>query len=196
MKIIVKNSTVIATHKDGQDVATAYPGCTVRQIPDNFRYSVHIEELDRLTGEMVQRSVITQGDPDPITNSTNIPDINLRKKYLAEQASRECQERIEYEDGETRYQTIKQNSFTDILMYCSDWLADNPGATEEEQAPYEERITKINSSRTWMRSVLNYYYSIQGAIIAADEAGLAEIEWDYEQFEATDPEITLEEVRI
>ena len=195
MQVIVQTNKVIAIHTDNQEVQAKYPRCKIRLIPDNHKYTIPITDIS-MDGEPIARDQIGFGDPDPITNFTNIPDINLRKKYLAEQASRECQIRIEYKDGETRYQTIKQNSFTDILMYCKDWLADNPEATEDEKAPYLERISKINSFRDWMRSVLNYYYSIQEQIIAATESGLAAIEWDYEQFEATDPGITLEEVRI
>jgi hypothetical protein len=195
MQIIVKENKVLAIHTNSQDVIGKYPGCAVRIVPDSLRYDPPIVDVD-INGISITRDQVGIDDPDPITNSVNIPDINLRKKYLAEQASKECQERIEYKDGETRYQTVKQNSFTDILIYCKDWLSENYGATAEEKDPYEERITKINSFRDWMRSVLNYYYDIQTQIITADEAGLAAITWDYSQFEATDPGITLEEVRI
>jgi hypothetical protein len=187
MKIAIQNNTVVGIYQDSQQIQGL-----CRFVPDGFRYAVPI--TDQTIDGPVQRYSIAVGDPDPVLNAVNIPDLATRKTWLETQASNECTRQIEYKGENTRYQTIKQNSFSDIDRICKDWLAANPSASPEEKAPYEERIAKIHQVRVWITSILSYYYTIEQAIAQADEAGMAGITWDYGQFEATDPGITLGEL--
>jgi hypothetical protein len=202
MKVIVKNNSIIGIHTDNQDIKNAYPSdIIVRILPNTFQYNIAITDTnidnDGNTFDY-DRFSISNLDLDPLNNTTNINLIN-RQKIAADSISEEVNQFIQYKpaNGDVRYTQAKQSSFTDILMYCKDWLEDNPSATTEQKEPYETRITLINSARTWIRTVLSYYYDKIAAIrTVTDETWSSTITWDFSTFDESDPDVWLETVKI
>jgi hypothetical protein len=83
-----------------------------------------------------------------------------------------------------------------IFSVCQMQLA-NPALTPEERAFCEERVGKLLMVFQWIKVVLDYYYLVDGEIVAAaTQEEIAAITWDFSPFEALDPNITLQEVRL
>jgi len=196
MKIIVKNHIVIALHNDNQDVSLLYPGSVIRNVFIGFEYTHPIPDID-IEENVYNRYKIKVNDPDPMTNIDNVSLANCII-IAAASISDEVNQYIQYKQvtGEVRYTQVKQSSFTDIIMYCKDWLEDNPSATSEQKALYETKITLINSARDWIRTVLNYYYSIITSIRIATIETIGNVTWDFSTFDESDPDVWLETVRI
>ena len=197
MKVVIKNNEVLSTYADNQNIYNLYPDCIFRKVFDGFTYTTPINEYNEEFKMNVDRYVIKNGDPDPMYNLTNVSLVNCRI-IAGESISEEVNQYIQYKPatGEVRYTQAKQSSFTDIIMYCKDWLEDNPSATSEQKEPYETRITAINSARTWIRTVLNYYYDQVAIIRTIIEENWNTLTWDFSTFETSDPDVWLESVRI
>ena len=210
MKIVIQNNEIMAIgnndYSDYSDLSKS-----IRIVNDLYRYDTPIVDIDydmspdkipNESEEFSEQSLeydrynLKVGDPDPIINTINI-NLNNRKIIATTSIAIECENFINYNPTGVRYTQAKQSSFTDIRMHCEKWLADNPSATTEQKEPYTTRITTIDSARTWIYSVLNYYYGFVALIRAATEENWsAAINWDFSTLNASDPDVWLETVRI
>jgi len=196
MKVIVKNGVVFATHNDNYDLNALYIGYIIRKVPNNIIYDTPIKEYDEVFKQDNDRYVIGNGDPDPISNTVNYEFLKCQI-IAGSSISEEVNQYIQYKpDGEVRYTQAKQSSFTDILMYCKQWLEDNSDVSAEQKEPYETKITLINNARSWIRTVLNYYYDKIAEIRVTTEETIGDLTWDFSIFETGDPDVWLETVRI
>lgn len=65
--------------------------------------------------------------------------------------------------------------------------------TEAVASGYANRVAKIRLALDWIKGCLDHYYSVKDAIgKAADPAAVS---WDFLQFDATIPEVSLRDVR-
>jgi hypothetical protein len=197
MKYIIKNGYVIESQPDNS-LAFFGGDLQIRYLLDNFIYDTPILEtiISYSKSIEISRTYIKNGDLDPLYNSVNI-SLENRKLIAYMTLSKECENFIYYKsNGDTRYPQYKQTTFTDISIVSKEFLIENPTATPEEKAPYESRIVAVNNVRAWIKTVLDYYYSILNNSRNTTEETWSSLTWDFTQFEASDPDVWLENIKL
>lgn len=60
---------------------------------------------------------------------------------------------------------------------------------------FKNRLALIGSILSWVKSILGYYYGQKAAILAATtHEDVEAVKWDFTQFDATDPQVALQQV--
>jgi len=57
MKVVIKNDTVVAIHRDNQSITDAYLNCDILEVANDFKYATPIVE------DKTERTYIKVGDP-------------------------------------------------------------------------------------------------------------------------------------
>ena len=95
------------------------------------------------------------------------------------------------------YSYAEQNTFKTKFSQIIDELTNNyNNYTSEQITQLQTAKSRLLEVQKWIESILNYYYSKLDEIKnAADLATLDTIAWDFSQFDSTDPQVTIEEIR-
>jgi len=95
------------------------------------------------------------------------------------------------------YQYSRQNTFKAKYVQIVDELTNNSSSyTTDQITNLETAKNRLNEVLQWIETVLDYYYSKLDEIKnATDIDTVNTITWDFSQFDSTDPQVTIEEIR-
>ena len=94
-----------------------------------------------------------------------------------------------------RYPWTRQVSFLRIAHDIDEELAD-PNTTDDRRTVLEARKARLKELEVWLDSVLDYHYQKDAEIRnATTEEEVKAITWDFSQFDATDPQARIRELR-
>lgn len=136
---------------------------------------------------------------DPESGSVSLVDekpLDIAKDDKVKELESATKQFIEYASADKRYTQEKQCSFNSIMQICQLKLSD-PSTSQEERDACQVRVGKLMQVFSWISSVLDYHYQVNDSIrAAADKTELKSISWDFSAFDATDPDIRLQEVKF
>jgi len=94
-----------------------------------------------------------------------------------------------------RYPWTRQVSFLRLAHDIEKELAD-PNTTDDRHAVLDARMARLKALEAWLDSVLDYHYQKDAEIRnATTEEEVKAITWDFSQFDATDPQVRIRELR-
>lgn len=141
-----------------------------------------------LTRKATWNGVLTVCDSH---ESYSLDELKKIKVSELEAATRDFIERTQTGN---RYSKEKQTSFNSIFQINQCVIADAV-ATQRERDAAQAKTGKLLQVFAWIKSVIAYHYQVKDAILnAEDNKDLASIDWDFDDFNDTDPNIHLQEV--
>ena len=119
-------------------------------------------------------------------------NLEKAKERKIEQLEKDCNQYIL-----SHYPLSRQNTFKAKYIQIVEELAFNSDSyTTEQKDALNQARTRMRAVMSWIDTVLSYFYDRLEAIKAADDvATVKDKSWDFSQFDASDPEVTIEEIR-